>query len=243
MRRLVLALAALLAVGVVIAVRIGTDAPASRPSLAEARSGQVRTVVAFIGDSNLVMGSGQIDEVLDTSESGYVPVDAGASGSTIRWNGCNIFSGRECVDRNYADYWKVKVAQIRKRMRPDVYVVDLGINDAFEPGAATSVGYAHYPTKIDWMMQRFPADKPVLWTNLACALEPAGAQTGCTAIDAALAAAPARWKNLTVVDWAAEANAHPEYMDREGADKVHYSTVGYHAYASLILATLATKVP
>ena len=89
-------------------------------------------------------------------------------------------------------------------------------------------------------MRLFPIDKPMLWTNLACANEPPTSHTGCVAVNTALAGAPARWKNLTVLDWAYKADPPADYMQR-GAARVHYTAAGYDAHAQLVLAGLQSK--
>ena len=244
MRRLVLALvAALVVVAALVAIKAATDEPASHARPGDASTGHVHALIAFVGDSNLVFGMSQLDEALDLGLSGYVTVDASATGATIRWNGCYFISGVPCPDVAYPDYWKVKVGELRKRSEPDVYVVDLGINDALNPGRETSPGYGHYGAKIDWMMRLLPAAKPVLWTNLPCAVEPADTRTGCASINAELAAARARWKNLTVLDWAAKADAHPEYMQHPKIATVHYTSAGYDAYAALVADAIKSKAP
>jgi hypothetical protein len=63
-------------------------------------------------------------------------------------------------------------------VHPSAWVVDLGINDAVEPGAPTRRGYARYGTKIDWLMHLL-GSTPVLWSNLPCTIEPTNRRVGC----------------------------------------------------------------
>jgi hypothetical protein len=84
--------------------------------------------------------------------------------------------------------------------------------------------------------------KPVLWINLPCSIEPVQYRLGCGIINWALAAAPRRWPNLTVLDWARAAVGHPEYMG-PGEDAVHYSLLGYAVNANMVLAALEARMP
>ena len=72
-------------------------------------------------------------------------------------------------------------------------------------------GYSAYGEKIDWLMALL-APHPVWWTNLPAEIVPPEWLTGCLAVNSALAAAEERWPNLTVLDWAAVADPHPEYV-------------------------------
>jgi hypothetical protein len=89
------------------------------------------------------------------------------------------------------DYWQHRLASVGSRVRPDVIVNDLGVNDAIRPGTINARGYAYYGLKIDHMMRLTPAI-PVIWTNTPCTLEPAALVVGCKAVNTALRTAPAR---------------------------------------------------
>lgn len=226
-----------LAVTVVAILLTASGAVAARAFTASP-AGSVRGVAAFVGDSNIVLGATRREITLTPSAVGYVPVDVAAVGASIRWSGC--LPTAACPDPAFADYWAVRLAAVRSRLVADVYVVDLGVNDTAILGDATSTGYAWYGLKIDWLMALLPAARPVLWTNLPCSLEPAVRHAGCLAVNAALSRAPARWPNLTVVDWQAAATGHPEYMVAVG--NVHYSAAGYDAYTAVVLAALNAKL-
>jgi lysophospholipase L1-like esterase len=144
--------------------------------------------------------------------------------------------------RSPDDFWRVRLRQALKRIKPDGVVINLGINDTGTPGTATGPGYASYGAKIDWLMQLLPDKTPVWWTNLPCQIEPKARAVGCAAVNAALAAAPERWRNLTVLDWAASANAHPNYLLTELAG-VHLSRQGADAWANVVADALNARFP
>jgi hypothetical protein len=215
-------LAVLLTVGVVAAGAVTTG------------NASTRGVVLFVGDSNITFGSAEIDWTLTWRqhyERGYVPVLASRVGASIRTRNC--LDARRCTQ---FDYWKLKLATILPKVNADAIVNDLGINDTTNPGTATTPGYSHYGQKIDWFMN-LVGGKPVLWTNLPCAIEPPNRLTGCRTVNRALALARKRWRNLTVVPWNLLAYPHPRYMAFPGRD-VHYSAAGEKAWSRLVVAAL-----
>jgi hypothetical protein len=220
---------AIAAVGSITAIRAATTPP----------YGSVRGVVTLVGDSNIVFGSLYLNAFMTASEIGYVPVFLAAGGAAIRWNGC-LFG--PCPDPQRTDYWATRIQQARQQVSSDAYLVELGINDAWAYGTATTRGYASYGAKIDYIMQLLPRRRPVLWTTLPCRIEPAATQNGCHYINNALLAAPSRWPNLTIANWSTVANNHPEYMLAPGTD-VHYSVTGHVAYTRFVVAALNAKLP
>jgi lysophospholipase L1-like esterase len=224
-------LAALLAVGLVglLVSAVGGEATP--------RNSGTRAVVLFVGDSNITLAAAEIDWALTWQEhedNGYVPVMASRVGSTIRTpdcldpDGCTTF-----------DYWADKLAGVEDRVQPDVIVVNLGINDAMEEGTATSPGYADYDAKVDWFME-LTDEVPVLWTNLPCALEPQDVQAGCEVVNDALARAPERWPNLTVLDWSERAGANRDVLP---VGDVHLSPVGRTLWTELVVDALDAEFP
>jgi hypothetical protein len=217
-------------------------------SVAVARAGSkgvahTRAMVAIVGDSNVARGSGYLVQHLTFGpywtrgnhlDNNYLVTFAVRSGSGIRSSDCPGQAG--CRTH---DFWKVKLATAFAKSTPDAIVTNLGINDTRTPGSGNSLGYADYDEKIDWFMQLLPPKRPVFWTNLPCAVEPADRSAGCATVNRALADARARWPNLTVVNWAKVANAHPEYM----ADRIHNSAAGYRAWAQLITRALDKRFP
>jgi len=196
-------------------------------------SGRVPAVVSFVGDFNVTFGSTQIAIAFTRRDAPYAVVDLARSGAAIRSPDCTWLAwvATPCATH---DFWQTRLAEANTKIATDAYVVDLGINDTAAPGTPTGRGYTGYPGKIDWMMRLF-GGKPVLWTNLPCAIEPPGRAVGCAVVNASLAAAIRRWPNLTVVDWATVAAAHPEYMSpRFGAGL--YTSVGASAWANTVVA-------
>jgi len=201
-----------------------------------------RAEIAFVGDSNFVRGSGAFVQGLDVGQPGKSDhVDnnslllfAVRPGAGIRTIDCPYRSN--CATH---DYWKAKLSTLFAKATPDAIVTDLGINDGLWPGSPDSLGYMDYAQKIDWFMGLLPSDRPVLWTNLPCAVEPTNYRDGCRIINQSLVAARSRWPQLTIIDWGRLANAHPAYM----ADDVHYSAAGYQAFAKLIAHTLDPHFP
>jgi hypothetical protein len=128
--------------------------------------------------------------------------------------------------------WQTKIQDTAGVSDADAYVVDLGINDTLSPDDALSVGYSHYPMKIDWLMRLF-GNKPVLWTNLPCEIEPPERQTGCAVVNWTLAMATERWPNLTILRWRRVAIAHPEWVAGSFAN-IHLWPAGLQAWTSLV---------
>ena len=195
-----------------------------------------RGVVLFVGDSNITLGSRVIDWALtsqDHKDNGYVPVFASRVGSVIRTPSC-LDTTTKCTAYNY---WKLKLASILPKVNADAIVNDLGINDTSMAGTATTPGYSHYGQKIDWFMNLVDG-KPVLWTDLPCAIEPLARRDACQTINNALSLAEGRWPNLTVLNWSIVANDHPEYMSSGDA---HYSIAGLTAWSKLVVDSLDTR--
>ena len=224
-------------IGILLALLLTTGAVAA--GAVTSGNTDTRGVVLFVGDSNVTLSANTIDWTLTWfhhHNNGYVPVLASRVGSTIRTPSCLDPTG--CTR---FDYWKLKLASVLPKVDADVIVNDLGINDTYEPGTATTPGYSQYGQKIDWFMNSL-GDKPVLWTNLPCALEPPDLLTGCKTVNHALSMARERWPNLTVLAWSDVANRHPEYMKSPG-DDVHYSVAGQVAWSRLVVAALDARFP
>jgi lysophospholipase L1-like esterase len=79
-------------------------------------------------------------------------------------------------------------------------------------------------------------DRPVVWfTHFDGRPEPIG--SSARMVNAAIRAAPSRWKNLTVVDLAPELAVDPSLLR---ADVVHFSAVG-RAWFAEQLADVASR--
>ena len=211
-----------------------------------ADSGRVPAVISFVGDLNVTFGSTQIALAFTRRDAPYAVVDLARSGAAIRSPDCAWIAWFPTPCPTH-DFWRTRLAEANAKIASDAYVVNLGANDIGVPGTDSSPGYAQYPAKIDWLMQLL-GGKPVFWTNLPCAIEPPGRAVGCQAVNTALAGAALRWPNLRVINWAAVANSHPEYVSpmfgvglytRRGAT-VWANTVVAAADAGLAKARLRT---
>ena len=194
-------------------------------------------VIALVGDSNMTFASAKIVwefNWLQHTYNGYTPLFMSYVGAGIRTPDC---VSNPCSSNNF---WQIKFAETWPKVKPDVVVVNLGINDAKILGTSSTKGYSYYGQKIDWLMQKMPIGKKVLWSNLPCNLEPPEYQYGCNYINNSLNQAKSRWSNLIVLDWATIASTHPEYMD---ANNIHYSIYGQAAYAKAVVDKLDTILP
>ncbi len=215
-------------------------AAATKPSNA-----RVRGVVLFLGDSNLLFGSGQVVTAMTYNahfDNGYVSVLAPRSGAGLRTADCPGNPFAPCATTNY---WSTRIPQILARTKPSAIVVNLGVNDAVEAGTASTRGYTKYAAKIDAFMRLLPKAVPVLWTTTPCLIEPPLIRPGCAITNAALIGARARWPRLTLVPWAAVANPHPEWIvdfGKPGLSAVHYTPDGHTAWANTVVAALDTKL-
>ncbi len=196
-----------------------------------------RGVIALVGDSNMTFASAKIVwefNWLQHTFNGYTPLFMTYVGSGIRTPDC---INNPCSTNNF---WQIKFSETWAKVKPDLVVVNLGINDAKYIGTSSTIGYSYYGQKIDWLMQKMPIGKKVIWTNLPCNLEPPEYLNGCLYINNSLNQAKNRWPNLIILDWASIANEHPEYMT---SNNIHYSTYGQAAYAKLVVDKLDTLLP
>jgi len=214
--RAALAACVIVTVGVVVA-------PAAHATTANA------PVVAFVGDSNEMLAMPDVNAELPPE---FAPIDVTQPGTGIRGLRC---PPNPC-DPNW---WETKLDATPGAADADAYVVDLGINDTLSPGDATTVGYSHYPMKIDWLMRLF-GNKPVFWSNLPCEIEPPDRQTGCAIVNWTLAMATLRWPNLTILRWRMVAIQHPEWIAGSFGN-IHLWPAGQQAWTSLVQQALEQK--
>jgi hypothetical protein len=212
-----------------VAITGGLAVAASRPS-----SGHTRGVVVFLGDSNETIPASAIADALLNRDYGYVFVNTARPGATIRTADCHGTTD-PCPTYNY---WQARVGDVRKALRPDAWVIDLGINDTVRAGTVNGPGYAQYGMKVDWLMSKLGGTR-VYWTNLPCTIEPKNRATGCRAVNDALAQATTRHTNLRLLDWSKAASGHREYLGQAGTFwAVHLTQKGQRAWAKLITARL-----
>jgi hypothetical protein len=201
-------------------------------------NGGTRGAILFVGDSNVTMSTQAIEWTLtygDHFNNGYVPIMASRVGASIRTEDCPDPQG--CPTN---DYWKIKLAGLLPKVTPDAIVSDLGINDTWGNGTMNSSGTSFYGSKIDWFMGLVPKDKPVIWTNLPCDLEPTARQPRCKLVNSYLGNAQSRWPNLHVLDFASVASGHSDYMFN---NDIHLSTLGQLAWANLVVTALDNLLP
>jgi hypothetical protein len=177
----------------------------------------------------------------DHLEGSFVPLVVAVPGAGIRTPTCPAPT-KEC---STDDFWRKKPGAVFARAPVDAVVSNLGINDAFLPGTPTTTGYAGYDGKIDYFMGLVPSSTVVLWTNLPCTIEPPRLRVGCRAVNRALASAPARWRNLRIVDWASVAGSRTAYIDQSEPPgyRVHYTDAGHAAWSALVATALAAEFP
>lgn len=222
---------------IAIAISVSVFAAGTASASLWPSSGDVRAVVVFLGDSNETITAGLISNALLNRPDGYALVSIARPGATIRTADCPSDTAA-CPTYNF---WQARVSDLNHKVRADAYVVDLGINDTTTPGTATSPGYADYGAKIDWLMRQI-GSIPVYWSNLPCKIEPPNRLPGCDAVNSALAAAPARHRNLVVIDWASVANTHPDYVSQSFA-MVHLNDAGAKAWSGLMSSALDGRFP
>jgi hypothetical protein len=178
-----------------------------------------RPIVMIIGDSNIAFVLSALALDLTGKTDPFVLVDAAQHGATLR-----------------AMAWDVLLPEALGRLDVDGFVINLGVNDTAICGTATGKGYADYDEKIDWLLGLVPA-APTWWTTLPCDLLPANRHIGASVVNEALSAAPTRWKNLTVLDFAATARGHHNYLLTTFGG-VHLAPPGAVAWARLVSSAL-----
>jgi lysophospholipase L1-like esterase len=109
--------------------------------------------------------------------------------------------------------WVEKMSTLVADARPDVVVVELGTNNCVAE-------CPHIDAVVDQLMRRIPRTTPVIWLNVqAQPTYPAHPES----VNDALAAARARWSNLTLADLSARFRNHPEWHIPDG---LHLSAAG-----------------
>lgn len=191
---------------------VGSDAAAT------AAAASRNVPIAFVGDSNVVRGAGVTTNVLQGGPLdpanvtlGYIPQFVGRPGMTLN-----------------VGYWQGRLATLGAGWRPDVIVLNIGIND--------TQALDNYDGRIDAFLGLLPAGVRVLWPGYPIMLEPVAKQVGAHAVNHAWAMAALRHpQQLTIVPWGAVARDHPEWIDRTDpvTKQVHYTPDGYQALINL----------
>jgi hypothetical protein len=177
--------------------------------------------ILFINDSVTSQSVGRI-----ITEFNAVPEDNTAGryapnfGSSVAGIGLGQVPG---TTRDPDEYWVEHLTSLLEHVNPEVIVVELGYNDC-------GFDLSTYGADIDNFMASL-SGKPVHWLTVADARD----QTECDdTINAALTEATTRWPNLTLFDFAAHMEGHPEWT----VDGLHLNDDGQRAYADWLHAQL-----
>lgn len=167
----------------------------------------VPATVLLVGDSHQRGALGELQAELVDRDAGVALV-------------ANAFGGLGAKDSPYL------VARVAGALRAtggiDAVVVGLGTNDVV-PEQTTADPAAHIDDIVD------AADgAPVLWLTLATTMQD---RPGADEFNAALAAATERHPNLSLVDFGAAWDEHPEWFADDG---LHLGLEGRQAYAEAV---------
>ncbi len=169
--------------------------------------------VLAIGDSNLYESGAAVDTAL--REGGFEPTLQGVPGYGL----------------NDLEYWFGQLPGLLAT-DPDIVVVGLGTNDTFVEDDVTQ-----FPARLDEMMHAL-AGHPVVWITHVDDRPGTPASAG-RAINAAIRAAPARWPNLTVLDFAVDIAWNPSILRDDG---LHFSADGMRIYAEKITEAVTARL-
>jgi lysophospholipase L1-like esterase len=179
----------------VLVVACSSDDAAERSTPTTSTSSRPHVLV--LGDSNTVFAETDVRSAM--RDHGVVPDLQAISGFGLK----------------ESDLWLAALPDLLEK-DPDAVLVALGTNDAVDAGNAEA-----FSERLDRMMTAL-GDRPVVWfTHFEGRPEPIGASARM--VNAAIRAAPSKWKNLTVVDLAPDLAADPSLLE---ADLVHFSATG-----------------
>jgi hypothetical protein len=157
----------------------------------------------------------------DSTASRYAP----NFGSSVPGIGLLRVPGFE--EDEVAAYWSAHLTSVLAHVDPEVIVVELGYNDC-------GVDVSAYGEAIDGFMTVVPTDTPVHWLTM----QDVDDQVTCDEpVNAALEEATTRWPNLSLLDFAAHMEGHPEWV----VDGRHLSEEGKLAYADWLHAELDAR--
>ncbi len=135
-------------------------------------------------------------------------------GSSVPGIGLRQVPGSSMAAR---DYWTAHMTSLVEHVRPEVIVVELGYNDC---GRDLST----YGEDVDNFMAAVPVDTPVHWLTMH---DVNNLRTCDQTFNEALSEATTRWANLSIFDFAAHMEGHPEWAP----DGTHLNAAGQAAYA------------
>lgn len=104
----------------------------------------------------------------------------------------------------------------------DVIVVALGTNDYGDTKAT-------YGVRINNMLAVLGRTKPVIWVNVDAGTPHLFA--AALGVNPAIAAAPARHRNVVVADWSTYVARRSDLPSLRSGDGIHYNTAGYQVRA------------
>jgi hypothetical protein len=187
---------------------------------------EVTKEVLFVNDSVTGQSVTQIVNELnmvskDSTDARYAP----NFGSSVPGIGLLRVPGVEPDE--VAAYWSAHLTSLLEHVDPEVIVVELGYNDCAED-------LSDYDGAIDAFMSLVPTGTPVHWLTLY----DVNHELPCDGpINSELDDATDRWPNLSLFDFAAHMDGHPEWSE----DGRHLSEEGKGAYADWLHAELDAR--
>jgi lysophospholipase L1-like esterase len=178
---------------------------------------EVTKEVLFVNDSvthqSIVHIVQELNDVERDSEKARYAPNFGSSVPGIGLERVPGYSAGE-VDT----YWATHMASLVEHTKPEVVVVELGYNDCDRDLSA-------YGDAVDNLMEQVPPETPVHWLTVADAHD---LRTCDQTMNAALTDAASRWPNLSLLDFAALMDGHPDWTD----DGTHLNDQGRSGYAA-----------
>lgn len=188
----------------------------------------VNKEVLFVGDSVTFSAVDDIvyhsNRVGDDLSGRYAPNFGSVNGG----QGLTIVQNVEL--ENMDAFWATHVESLMEHTKPEVIVVELGIND--------SKNVSGWGARLDNFMQNIPSDIPVYWMTVPDPMGKLG--THDATINNHLKAAVTRWENLKLLSWATKGNANPAWFVEDG---VHLNETGQDAFANWLTDQLDSEFP
>ena len=197
-------------------------------------TGNTRATAVFLGDSNEVLSGTDLAVSLLNRDNGYIVVEVARPGATIRFRRLHTTHNVYYLRRHRQSQ---PVVDTLAAVQPDVWVVDLGINDANRPGTPTSPGYSNYGAKYQLADETCSDQHRSSGQTCRARSEHKRPENRMQADQSgACRCAGTRRPNLSVLNWASKANPHPEYLGPPYS--VHLTTAGQSAWTGLVTERL-----
>lgn len=190
-------------VSMVVVVAAGCKADVTKEVLFVNDSVTHQSIISIVDEMNVVAANDPAGR--------YAP----NFGSSVPGIGLLRVAGIEPAD--VAAYWDEHLASLLDHVSPEVVIVELGYNDC-------GLDLTGYGDAIDSFIANVPSGTPVHWLTMADVND---SSTCDETINAAINAATTRWANLSILDFRAQMQSHPEWS----ADGTHLNTDGQNAYA------------